>query len=191
MDPKILIIDNLPENLETMKEWLEGEDFKSIEMIDNAEVAKKRAKETHFDVIVTDMVMVTETDGYELVKYFRELSQLVIVITAHPDDNVLKRCMRAGAYDYIDKKKKGQAAYDELVASIREGLQTLKQKNIVYNKDSLFVRDNFQDLRKEYKGKFIAVLDEKIVDNDENYKKLKDRMEEKYRYSRVFMVNIP
>ena len=190
MEPKILIVDDEPAALQRLKEFLSASDFNFIETADGVETAKEKAKNSHFDVIVTDMIMGnTKKEGYELVEYFKDLSPLVIVITAHPETEHLKECMRAGAYDYIDKAEK--SPFKKVAASISEGLKTLKKKNLFPDKNSIYVKDNFEELRKKYPGKYIAVFDDTVRADDRKYSRLKERVSRDFPYARVFIVNMP
>lgn len=190
MEAKILIVDDLQENLDALRNVLSSNGFKTIESAKGSAEAITLAKKKHFDVIVTDMVMEKgEEEGYELVEHFRELSPLVIVITSFPKTQVLKACMRAGAYDYIDKTE--PEPYKSLVESINNGLKSLKQKNIFVDREGLYLKNNYDLLRKTYSDRHIAILDENVIDDDEDFLKLKNRIDKQYPYSRVFIVYIP
>ncbi len=58
-----------------------------------------------FDVVVTDLVMDSETDGLQVLENARQTqpNAETVVVTAHGDIQTAKQALRGGAYDFIEK----------------------------------------------------------------------------------------
>ena len=101
----ILIVDDTPENIDILKEVLDGE--YAIRAALNGEVALKIANaDPPPDLVLLD-IMMPNMDGYEVVRKLSENPRTrnipVIFITALADIDSEVRGLRAGAADYITK----------------------------------------------------------------------------------------
>jgi two-component system response regulator HydG len=67
--------------------------------------AEDELKHGSFDLIVTDLVMDSETDGLKVLALSRQLqpNAETIMVTAHGDVPTAKSAIRGGAYDFIEK----------------------------------------------------------------------------------------
>ncbi|MFZ9915137.1 MAG: sigma-54-dependent transcriptional regulator, partial [Phycisphaerales bacterium] len=67
--------------------------------------AKEELLHGHFDVVVTDLVMETETAGLEVLATARaeQPHAETIMVTAHGDIPTAKKALQGGAYDFIEK----------------------------------------------------------------------------------------
>jgi len=189
MNPSILLVDDDSSILGVIQEHLKKNGLENTHTSSSLEEARKRAATEHFDVIVTDMIMESEDAGYRLEKYFRELSPLVIVLTAFPNETTLKNCMRSGAYDYINKSD--NEAYKQLVRSIKEGLPLNKEKKRVVDRDARYITENLDDLIERHPGVYVAVLDERVVGHGKDYEALEKQMDERYPYCDVTLFYLP
>ncbi|OHD13070.1 MAG: hypothetical protein A2086_04040 [Spirochaetes bacterium GWD1_27_9] len=189
MSPNILIVDDEKEILKIIPQFLQSAGFDRFDTATSYKEAIEKLKKTHFDIIVTDMVMEDEKSGLAIVSEFRDLSPLVIVITAYPNTNYLKECMRAGAYDYIDKRD--EDAMEQLIKSINESLKTLKNKNLKNDRDAGFIENEYDNLYKQYKGKFIAILDENVIGSGDSYDDIEEQITKKYPYSSPTYFSFP
>ncbi len=101
----ILIVDDEQVFLEQLKDALE---HSSLELhIDTAHdgiEALERLRETHHDIVITDLKM-PRMDGYELLKEIQKKypSVYVVVITAFGSVSGAVEAMRYGAYDFLEK----------------------------------------------------------------------------------------
>jgi DNA-binding response OmpR family regulator len=102
---KILIVDDEPDILETLKFLIESEGFQSITAMDG-EDALKKAKETNPDLIILD-VMLPKINGYKvcrLLKFdnkYKHIPILMVTARSQEEDKVIGE--ETGADEYITK----------------------------------------------------------------------------------------
>jgi CheY-like chemotaxis protein len=104
--PKILIVDDTPDNISLLEFCLDDEaDYDFYSAFDGQE-ALRVAREIHPDVILLD-VMMPVMDGLETCRQIRlddELAQVpVILVTAMAGEDDAVKGLDAGAYDYVTK----------------------------------------------------------------------------------------
>jgi PAS domain S-box-containing protein len=101
----ILLVDDVPANLETLRELLETDQYRLIEAADGP-TALRLARETAPDLVILD-VMMPGMDGYEVCRRLRADSQLaevpVIMLTALDDKESRIAGIKAGADDFLTK----------------------------------------------------------------------------------------
>ena len=99
---KILLVDDDPDSLLAMNEWLERRGYSSI-AVANGEEALKHLNDG-VAVVVTDLKM-PQTDGIEIIRYAKVHAPHAIVIVVSADDSVdaAVSSIREGAFDYISK----------------------------------------------------------------------------------------
>ncbi|HZW38531.1 MAG TPA: response regulator [Ignavibacteriaceae bacterium] len=102
---KILVIDDLPENVFLLQDRLEHEGYEVITAYDGVSGLQK-VKEELPDLILLD-VMMPEVDGLEVCRQIvndPEISRIpVIMVTAKSGVEDIKEGLEAGAFDYIKK----------------------------------------------------------------------------------------
>lgn len=102
---KILVIDDLPENVFLLQDRLEHEGYEVITAYDGNSGLQK-VKEEMPDLILLD-VMMPEVDGLEVCRKIvndPEISRIpVIMVTAKSGVEDIKEGLEAGAFDYIKK----------------------------------------------------------------------------------------
>ncbi len=81
----------------------------------------------HFDVVVTDLKMETDTSGIEVLKKAKELDPFieVIVLTAYGAVETAVPAMKQGAFDYVEKSTEiddGVDVYDKIVETVHEAV---------------------------------------------------------------------
>ena len=102
---KILIVDDEPDIVETLKFLIEIEGFESIIAMDGEEALKK-AKEENPDVIILD-VMLPKINGYKvcrLLKFdnkYKHIPVLMVTARSQEEDKVIGE--ETGADEYITK----------------------------------------------------------------------------------------
>ncbi len=109
MSPKrsmsILIVDDIPENLDVLCQTLEPEGY-NVLAAPNGEAALKIATGTHPDLILLD-IMMPGIDGFETCRRLKEnpvTAEIpVIFITAHNETKKMVEGFQAGSVDYITK----------------------------------------------------------------------------------------
>ena len=120
--PRILVVDDVQDNLDLIRDIFENESYEIVTALD-AEEALQLAHEEFPDVAILDVQM-PDVDGYELCKRLRELSRTrkipVLFLTAHRTSTAdAVRGLDSGGCDYITKPF--EAA--ELRARIRAALR--------------------------------------------------------------------
>ncbi len=131
----ILIVDDNPENLSVLFEYLSGPGF-TVLVAQNGEDAIELIKENTPAIILLDILM-PGIDGFETCKRLKENSETkdipVIFMTALSDTVDKVRGFEAGAVDYITKPFQ----YEEVLARVRAHLtiQNLKKDLQMKNRE--------------------------------------------------------
>lgn len=101
---KILIVDDEPLALSSVKRILRRRGFSQIEMCDHGSTAVKRIKEENYDLVLLDLLM-PEIDGLQVLEAAKPSSPTTefIMLTAVDDINTAVKAVRLGAYDYLVK----------------------------------------------------------------------------------------
>ena len=198
---KILVIDDNPSALEEISiairssKSLNGRPY-DITKVLNYEEALKRIDEKYFDIVIVDMKLGPKgNEGMDILKYLAGKSSVAIVITGF--DPTIPKCveaMRAGAWDYIEKQPAdGSDPYERLLDSIRRAYEHFQKhpERGVPNPDIEWIHKHFDELVKEYAGKLVAVLYEKVVDSDKSFGTLSNRIESKFPLAKPTIVSIP
>jgi DNA-binding NtrC family response regulator len=97
---KVLIVDDEPDVLETLKELLS---MCHVEGADSFKKAKELFETQHFDMAILDIMGV---DGYKLLKVANSRDVIAVMFTAHAlsPENVIKS-FKEGAASYIPKEE--------------------------------------------------------------------------------------
>ena len=124
VSPKILIIDDKPENLTLFKDILQPYNY-DLSLTTNGLSALEIAKEFHPELILLDVVM-PKIDGYEVLKRLKTESSTkdipVIFLTANDSTEDVVKGFEAGVVDYIPKPFHPK----ELLARVETHLQKAK-----------------------------------------------------------------
>ncbi|MCF6285842.1 MAG: sigma 54-interacting transcriptional regulator, partial [Candidatus Hydrogenedentes bacterium] len=93
----------------TFTRFLEEEGY-GVESAEDYEEAASHMGNTHFDVVVTDIVLGGKT-GVDILRHARETSpgSMVIMITGEPSVETATEAVRLGAFDYLAKPVTGDA----------------------------------------------------------------------------------
>jgi two-component system, NarL family, invasion response regulator UvrY len=117
---RIMIADDHPIFRSGMKEILGSE--KDVELVGEADNGRKvleLARRQRWDVIILDITMPGKGGLEVLEKLRREQPNLpVLILSAHPEDQLALRLLKAGAAGYLTKDK----APEVLLAAIRKVL---------------------------------------------------------------------
>jgi len=118
---RILIADDHPLFRAGLKETLSKE--KDVELIgeaDNGLKALELARKQRWDVVLLDLTM-PGTDGLEALQELRrdQPKLPVLILSAHPEDQLALRLLKAGAAGYLTKDK----APEVLLAAVRKVLR--------------------------------------------------------------------
>ncbi len=153
-DHKILIVDDISENIRVLGSILLAEEYK-ISYTSNGEDAIKMAKTNDFDLILLD-VMMPNMNGFEVCEILRSDIKTkeipIIFLTAKVDTNSIVKGFNLGAQDYVTKPfnteellarvrlhlelkvnreriKKYAAKQEELNSILNDQLNIIEQKN--------------------------------------------------------------
>ncbi|HEY1721664.1 MAG TPA: HD domain-containing phosphohydrolase [Magnetospirillaceae bacterium] len=103
---RILLVDDVPANIEILVETLEGDGYLNIDSTTSPHEGLAKVKARRPDLILLDMRM-PEMDGHEFLAQLRKMPDggriPVIVITAQTDENTKRRALMAGVRDFINK----------------------------------------------------------------------------------------
>ena len=127
MGKKILIVDDNPNVLKLLNISLSKAGYDIVEA-ENGEMAFEVANREQPDIIVSD-IMMPQMDGIELCWMIRENSKIPLVpfifLTSFDDSEMEIRGFRAGADDYLNKRK-----YLPLIAAISNRIETYLDRTI-------------------------------------------------------------
>jgi DNA-binding NtrC family response regulator len=101
--PRILVVDDEPVVRESLHDWF-TEDGYPNEMASNAREALDMMRDSHWDILLTDVKM-PGMDGLELQKKAKEIDPdvTVIIMTAYASVDSALQAIKEGAYDYVTK----------------------------------------------------------------------------------------
>ncbi|MFW6337263.1 MAG: sigma-54-dependent transcriptional regulator [Phycisphaeraceae bacterium] len=101
---QILIVDDEEDHAEVMAEALRRLGHVCT-LVHDLPSAREELEHGTFDLVVTDLVMDSETDGQEVLKTARatQSDAEIIMVTAHGDVPTAKAAIKGGAYDFIEK----------------------------------------------------------------------------------------
>jgi two-component system alkaline phosphatase synthesis response regulator PhoP len=184
MQPKILVVDDDSEILETLKFFLETENF-LVDLVDDAIKAIKKLDTTDYNLIILDL-MLPDLEGEHLCKLIKSKKDIPVLILSAKDSVEAKLlCFEYGADDYLTKPFYKM----ELLARVKAILKRYKVNLAVNNKNYVF---NISDLkidlkkRKLYKNNRIIELTNRewdilifLIDNANNVvsrEKIKERI---------------
>jgi len=118
-EQRILLVDDEPKLVRLVWEVLTATGFDVIVTGSGHEAVQKVALEQP-DLILLDIVLADEVDGYEVAQQVREFSDVpIIMLTARVEETDLLRGFDAGADDYITKPFSSK----ELLARVRAVLK--------------------------------------------------------------------
>jgi DNA-binding NtrC family response regulator len=104
VNAKILVADDEEGVREVIRDCLENEGFKSIDMsVDGSDAVKAFNRNKH-DVVIADIVM-PNLSGIGVLRHVKAIneSSQVIIVTANADKDTAIAAVKLGAYDYIEK----------------------------------------------------------------------------------------
>jgi two-component system KDP operon response regulator KdpE len=123
-DQRILLVDDEPKLVRLVWEVLTATGFDVIATASGREAVQKVALEQP-DLVLLDIVLADEVDGYEVARQVRKFSDVpIIMLTARVEESDLLHGFDAGADDYITKPFSSK----ELLARVRAVLKRAGQE---------------------------------------------------------------
>ena len=101
--PRVLIVDDEPDAVEMLREFLTPKGYEVITALDGEEALRK-VKEERPHLILLDVRM-PKMNGMEVLKRVREIDHEVgiIMVTAVKEEQTGRQALQLGAFDYITK----------------------------------------------------------------------------------------
>lgn len=175
---KILLVEDNPRYLKALHSGLERFGYKHINTARNSEEAIEKLDESFFEIIVADMRLDGDVGGgfvvFEEVQK-RNITAVVIILTANDTVADCRRAHRMGAWDYISKSMKGDV-FKELHESIQAALTYLNRWGNY--KDGKWIEDNADTLQEKYPNKYIAVINNAVMVSADTEEALKKQLNE-------------
>ena len=141
---KILIIEDEIAISDLIKIELESKGYR-CDVANDGEIGADYMEKNKYDLLLLD-IMLPKIDGYELLEYNRETSQIpTIFITAKSQTNDKIRGLKNGADDYITKPFE----LGELVARVEAVLRRYNKANEIYKIDNIEVNISTRTVIKE------------------------------------------
>lgn len=123
---KILIVDDVPKNIQVVANILQGEGF-NMAFAQSGPVALEMTRSTAFDLVLLD-IMMPEMDGFEVCRQIRENPDTrdipVLFLTAKTETESLVKGFETGAMDYVVKPVNEA----ELLARVKTHLELYRSR---------------------------------------------------------------
>jgi CheY-like chemotaxis protein len=184
----LLVVEDSPRFLSELLEWLREYGYQHIETATSAAEAKEKLADP-FDVIVADMRMEEDDSGFAVVNEVktRNLSSVVIILTANDTVDDCRTAFKLGAWDYISKKATPGTFFAEVLhKSIQDAITYFNRWGNVQNEQ--WITENIETLEQNYFGQYIAVINKVVIDAADTEEALKQQIEE--RQLRRFLTTI-
>lgn len=175
----LLLVEDNPRYLDELKEWLDIFGYQHIETARDADQAREKLDEKPFDVIVADMRLEGDAaGGFAVLSEVktRNITSVVIVLTANDTVADCRRAFKEDAWDYIPKSIQGNV-FEKLDESIREAMTYFNLRGS--HKDKEWLEENMAQLYQDYAGQYIAVINKTVIEAAESEEVLKERLSEK------------
>ncbi|NJN85274.1 MAG: response regulator [Leptolyngbyaceae cyanobacterium SL_7_1] len=144
---RILVVDDIPDNLFLIKAILDDEGYE-IQLVSDGIAALDQINQTPPDLVLLD-IMMPGMDGYEVSGRIRQSTKLpyipILLITAHGESSLV-RGLDSGADDFIRKP----LDVDELLARVRSLLRlkhTIDERDAIARQREDFISRLTHDLR--------------------------------------------
>ncbi|MDF5718394.1 MAG: putative DNA binding domain-containing protein [Rhizonema sp. NSF051] len=173
----LLLVEDNPRFLSELLEWLQEYNYQHIETATSVAQAKEKLADP-FDVIISDMRMEQDDSGFAIVSEVkaRNLSSVVIILTANDTVDDCRTAFKCGVWDYISKNMRGNV-FDVLHESIQHAIVYFNRWGNVQNEQ--WITENLETLEQNYFGQYIAVINKIVIDAADTEEALKQRIEER------------
>ena len=177
----ILLVEDNPDYLELLVDELEICGYQHLKTAQNPEEAKEKLEQHIFEVIIADMRLAGDEGGgfvvFEEVQK-RNITAVVIILTANDTVTDCRRAHRMGAWDYISKNMQGATdVFEELHQSIQAAIAYFNRWG--NRKDEKWIEDNAAFLQENYLNKYVAVINNAIMEFADTEDALKKQLDER------------
>jgi DNA-binding NtrC family response regulator len=153
-NPKILVVDDVTENRELLRETVEPEGFDAY-CVPNGDLAIEVASQTPMDLILLDIRMPGNLNGIDTCKVLKQVPETapvpVIFITVDKEPETLVQAFEAGGVDYVNKP----FSKDELMARIRTHVELYRLRRELESKN--------RDLEEEIQRRETAEIERDLL----------------------------
>jgi len=194
---RVLVVDDdarVAETIASALSFAKGPDERPYEVTtcQDADRAIDLLNREYFDAVITDMRLGPRGDeGLDVVQRLAGKSTTTIVLTAYSSVSNCVAAMRAGAWDYVEKREPD--CLERLLASLREAYRYRAAHPDAgrVDPDAKWVHEHLGELMESYAGELVAVRHGKVLDHDKAYGTLVERVREKHPIAQPMIVSIP
>jgi ActR/RegA family two-component response regulator len=179
---RLLIIEDNSRYKKLLHESLEEDyGYQHFSFAETTAQAHNYLTSEYFDLIIADMRLGEEKDGgFTLLNEIKNhtITSIVIILTANDSIADCRRAFKEGAWDYISKNMRGDVM-KILNQSIIDALAYMKKWSNY--KDERWIETHQLQLMQQYPEQYIAVLNNRVIDSDEDKTILVQRIQENSR----------
>lgn len=130
----ILVVDDDPKVLNSLKMWLKNEGFRVVTANDTRGAIKK-VKETPIDVALIDYKL-NQENGIHVAQKIRQIVEdmQIVILTGFPSYEVAVKAMKSGIFEYISKGEANEKILKIIHKAIKEN-ETIQQKKDISAQD--------------------------------------------------------
>jgi CheY-like chemotaxis protein len=140
MEENLLIIDDIPENIQVLGHALAKEHY-SVSFATDGQQALDMIAENDFDLILLD-IMMPHMDGYEVCRRLKNVPGKkevpVIFLTARTETEDIVKGFQVGAVDYVTKPFNAP----ELLARVRTHIELTNARKLIQHRNRELARKN-------------------------------------------------
>ncbi len=175
---KLLLIEDEADYLKQVVRWMARFGYQHIDTARNVAEARAKLDEKPFDIIVADMRLDRDDDGFAVLDEVkkRHITSVVIILTANDSVADCRRAFKEGAWDYISKNMKGNV-FKELNQSIRNAITYFNRWG--GKEDEAWIEENMTQLLESYHGQYIAVINNSVIEAAKTEEQLEKRLRER------------
>lgn len=137
---------------------------------DYEDALDRLADPDRYDAVIVDPYPPVngEKPGAEYIKRATALVPIVVIVTASWRVDECVQCMRAGAWDFIQKTHGLERIVDLVISS----LKSAAKRPVARDLEAEFVNDNLGRLCRDYGGLWIAVSGRNVIEVADTYEQL-------------------
>lgn len=177
----LLLVEDNEDYLELLVEELQELGYTSIVTAFNPSQAKEKLDQQVFEVIVADMRLEGDSGGgfvvFEEVRQ-RNISAVVIILTANDTVVDCRKAHKLGAWDYIPKNMfEGENPFHELHQSIQEAITYFNRWGS--HKDQQWLAENREALQLQYANQYVAIINQSVIESAPTEEALKVKIKQR------------
>jgi len=176
---KLLVVEDNQNYYDILLKRLTKKGYQHIECAQNEQQAYDCLERSHYDVIIADMRLNETNDGgFQVLDRVEEMriTSIVIILTANDTIADCRRALKTECcWDYICKNAgEGGSPIDEVDKAIQEALAYLNHWGNRHDKE--WLKDNLENLRKEYPNKYVAVMNNQVIESADSKQEIDEKV---------------